>query len=189
MFKDSNLHAKAKEISTKEGLEITFSHLMEDPLKTARGEAEMEDTLSIDSNNPLEHEMAKNREAMLYSKVTDFKVTISLSKVDAEYGRDMLCGAARFFKDEFYFGANHATITIGDIVLDWGRESLVIPRHFSEASPFPIFSGTVIQGSEYAIKAANARPKTNEPLKTLSEQYNLFFKSTAQKKAIFFKFD
>ena len=189
MFKDSQvneLRTKAEEISTKEGLEITFSHLMEDSLEDARREAEKEVTLSINSNNPLEHEMAKNREAMLYSKVADFKVTISLSKVDVEYGRDMLCGAARFFKDEFYFGANHANITIGNIVLEWGRESLVIPRHCSETSPFAIFSGTVnIQESEYAIKAANTRPKTNEPLKTLSEQYNLFFESAAQKKAIF----
>ncbi len=116
-----------KKLIDVETIQIHFSHLVEDKLV-----AEIESVLKdkedpIHPDNVQEVCEAKEREKRRHVQVANIPLKISISDLDiSEPVVPLLCPIGNFLCTDY--GTKHVGLIVGDVLLEWGLESLVIPK-------------------------------------------------------------
>ena len=81
------------------------------------------------------------------------------------------------------YSGKHAAILINDILLEWGRESLIIPQTVDENDEF-IFKGDVKKTGRYFTELAHSRPKTDDELVLFEDEIRVLGKAVEIKTRI-----
>ena len=179
------LNDKVKEITNVEDIQFMFSHLIEHKL-AEEVECLLEDkAVPIDHGNTEELLAAKHQEKNRYVQVASIPLKIQVS--DLEALPSVFCSLGNFLCTDY--GAKHVALIVGDVLLEWGRESLVIPRiveQGQEALPDNDFEvQDITKHLPHNIKADKKAPLHDSPLKTAEEELDYLFERASEKKPIF----
>ena len=123
---EAELQKEAECLSNPARLHESFSHLVEECLLNIQRNVEA--SLAVRYATPQEVAKSKGRAHHRHSLVSKLDVKIRLSKVNLTGLASALASLAWDHKKLFEYGALHASICVEDVLLEWGRESLVIPR-------------------------------------------------------------
>ena len=123
---EAELQEEAERLSNPARLHESFSHLVEECLLNIQRNVEA--SLAVQYATPQEVAKSKGRAHHRHSQASKLDVKIKLSKVNLTGLASALASLAWDHKKLFEYGALHASICVQDVMLEWGRESLVIPR-------------------------------------------------------------
>ncbi len=103
-----------------------FSHLVEELLLNEV--EQLNNTSEIEVLNSLEASAAKDRQKSRHIDVAriPLKITVRDLKSNPKTQRIFDSFASNIYKLDY--GAKHISLTVGDVVLEWGKESLVVPH-------------------------------------------------------------
>ena len=125
---EAELKYEAERLSTPDWLHKHFHHIVEGCLMNIHKNMEDSLELATEYSTPLEIAKSKERDHRRHSQASKLDVKIRLSKVNLTGLASAFSSLAWDHKKLFEYGALHASISVQDVLLEWGRDSLVIPR-------------------------------------------------------------
>ena len=127
-MREADLQKEAERLSNQTRLHESFSHLVEECLLNIQTNLEDSQELAVEYSTSQEVAKSKERAHHRHIQASKLDVKIRLSKVNLTGLASALASLAWDHKKLFEYGALHASICVEDVWLEWGRESLVIPR-------------------------------------------------------------
>lgn len=165
------LRQEAKRLTSTEELRECFSHLTTDVFEQYAGEIaeEREEVLMHSEEVKLAQERAMQRLRPLSVKLFLFELRTPTSRFFSKF--------SQLFA--FKYGALHAAIQIGDVVLQWSTSSLVIPERYDPGDP--VFQTDFKNATEAAKVTVDLRSRAQQAVKNMdyTEQIDLQFDLTA----------
>ena len=125
---EADLKEEAERLSNPARLHESFSHLVEERLLIIQTDIENSQELVVKDATPQEVAKSKERAHDHHSQVSKLDVKIKLSKMNVTSLLSALASLAWDHKKLFEYGYLHASICVENVWLEWGQESLVIPR-------------------------------------------------------------
>jgi len=132
------------------------------------------DNDSVTFTNGKELSEAKKRQQRRYRELVT--IPLKFCSRDVKNYRAILKSITKFVETDW--GAKHVSLIVGDFLLEWGRESLVIPRLVSSIDPASL--GEVMQITDqcpYNNEANSNSPDARNPLLTLDEEAKILRES------------
>lgn len=179
------LNDKVKELTDPEKILLIFSHLIQHQL------VDQVEALSLDKAEPIDHgnvqelRAAKNQEISRHVEVANIPLKIKVTEL--ENLPSIICPIGNFLCTDY--GAKHVALIVGDVILEWGRENVVIPRILEEGEEALPDNETYYQDitkhCPHNVKADRKAPPSDSPLKTAEEEFEHLFRLTSEKKPIF----
>lgn len=162
---DEQLRQKAKQLTDIKELHAEFSHLSF--FEHYAGEIAEEEGVSLDHSTEVEKAQfrAVRRLRTPSVKLFLFELRNPTSRFFSRF--------SQLFS--LKYGALHAAIQIGDVVLQWGTSSLVIPERYDPADP--VFQTDFKDVTKATQVAVNIRPKVVQAVRRMdyNEQIDLQF--------------
>lgn len=166
---------KAKEIISKESLMCYFSELIENCAAGVIDEKLSEP--DPESLTPKELDKAKERGEHRFAHLCDFPLRIVLTPLSR--GGRIVSQFAELL--EMQFGPLHASLQVGNVILEWNDSSLVVP-HFCEPED-PLLQADLQHLSNWAEFTSTQHDKVRKAVTTsdYQKQIELVFHVTAEK--------
>lgn len=161
------LRQLAKKLVSTEELREYFSHLTSDTFEHYSGEIAEERAATLVTS--MEVQQAEGRAVR---RLRPLSVKLFLFELRTPTSRFLSRFSSLF---AFKYGALHAAIQIGDVVLQWGTSSLVIPEIYEPGDP--IFQTDFMKATTAAQVAVDMQPRVLRAVKNMdySEQIDLQF--------------
>ncbi len=177
---------KVNDLIQVENILLNFSHLVEDKLVKELENVVDDKEDQVDPDNVQEVREAKDREKSRHVQIANIPLKIGIWDLDIpEPVMPLLCPIGNFLCTDY--GTKHVGLTVGDVFLEWGRESLVIPTKVEDGKEaFP--GGEVLDITKdcpHNIAADQKAPHDSLQLKTTAEETDHLFQRTLDKKPIF----
>lgn len=164
----------ARDLISEERLYSHFSHLIEGVLVEVVTEATKYDNSEL--AHSLERKREKEAQQIRYDHLAKLNIRVLLRNIDLSSQVPGTVRLSKVFGMEY--GDKHAGILIGNVLLEWGTESVIIPK-ISAEGVFQ-FEGSLEEDGKYYEQIAKRRPQLDDRLKTHQEELtHLFF--TAEK--------
>ncbi|XP_064387005.1 uncharacterized protein LOC135335442 [Halichondria panicea] len=167
-------------------LNTSFSHLVEETL--------LEELAELDENpdgefvNPTEVVKAKSRQKRRSIDVAliPLKITVRDLRSNRKAQRLLETVTDIFKHKEFIYGAKHVSLTVGNVVLEWGIENLVVPYWESEQNESSLNSDErdITALSPHNAEATAALELEPRLLPIEDEMKHLFYR-TGEKRKVF----
>lgn len=182
---ENELMDTANKLISEEELYSYFNHLIEG-LQDALAEMARFDNSSL--THSLEREKEKQAQQIRFDRLTDLKLEIFVRNTEkGDFSRFSITTplATMFCMD---YGDKHAAILVGDVILEWGRTNVIIPRRVTDddISLFP-FKGEIMKSGECFHQIAKRRPQLTDPLETYDEEKENLTLACAKKNEIIMK--
>ena len=180
----SELQVKAEEITNPELILHSFSHITEQLLFDQFG-ALHEDKKDACANS-VEVANAKSREVTRLAETGTIPLKIVSRELDySRSAKRVLHSLADFMHMDF--GAKHVALVVGNVVLEWGKESLVIPR--PEGDPSEADDGYEIHDLTghipHNVEAGRNTLLDDQPLLPIVDEMRLMVELTDKKITVF----
>ena len=178
------LAEKAGELIDPELILQNFSHLAEGIFFDTHEAMLNDKTEEIDRENEEEVRVAEAEERNRHFRAAMIPLKVTVSELDIEYGTSLICPIGNFLCTDY--GAKHVSLTVGDVVIQWGRESLVIPERVEQATEV-LADDEVQDVTKYCPHNIQADRKAPATLTKPEDEAVHLLELTAEKKVLFNK--
>ena len=185
----NELHSFAKSLVSEEELFCKFSHLVD--LEDVVKEGTFDKDRVVNLENSKEMKAAKEREQMRFDRVARLNLTVCLRPLQRFHTTEGIpqdnevIKRANFFDMEY--GGRHAAILVGDVLLEWTTDDLVIPRRVDASDSFTFEGCVQNESGEYFNDMISRRPNLKEDLKPFQEEGEILCKTVEIKKKVIMK--
>lgn len=152
---DEELRRTARQLTDVNELQADFSHLTSGAFEQYAGEIADESSIAI--GHSVELKRAQNRALRRLDVPT---VRLYLFELRTPVSRFLSKFSSMFV---FRYGPLHAAIQVGDVMLQWGTDSLVIPERYDPADQ--LFQTDVKERTCVAQVAAEVRPQAKQAVR------------------------